>query len=121
MKWIQNIFTKYNYMPPEWEFASGVKTTAINTYILTILLIITAGWGIGFGIFCCMLLIDYIGILINRYRYAKIENEFKNYIMSGLTPCLVYAKSDPLGIMYTLVVDDKLSTVFADLDAEPAF
>lgn len=111
MKWIQDIFTQY--MPPEWEFSSGVKTTAINMYILTILLIVAAGWGIGISVLCCMLLIDYIGILINRYRYAKVEKEFKNYIMSGLTPCLVYSKSDPWAIRHVLVIDDKLSTAFA--------
>lgn len=107
------------YMPAEWEYTAGVKTTAINMYVLAIVIFIIAGWKIGLGTVCFMFSIDYIGILINRYKYNQTEKEFKNYVMSGLTPCLLYTKStDPLGTMHTLVVDDKLSIIFANINAE---
>lgn len=108
------------YMPVEWYDAAGIKTTAINMYLVILMLFVVAGWKIGVFAFCSIVIIDYIGILINRYNYMKKEQEFKNYVMSGLTPCLLYTKAtDPVGSMYKIIVDDKLSVAFADIDADP--
>lgn len=107
------------YMPQEWEYTAGVKTTAINMYILVVMLFVFANWKIGICALCGIFLVDYIGILINRYNYMKKEQEFKNYIMSGLTPCLLYTKAtDQVASMHKLIVDDRLSVTFADMDAE---
>jgi len=107
------------YMPQEWEYAAGVKTTAINMYILVAMLFVFANWKIGVCALCGILFIDYIGILINRYNYMKKEREFKNYVMSGLTPCLLYTKAtDPVASMHKFIVDDRLSVAFAHMDAE---
>lgn len=109
-------------LPPEWELSAEDQALSISTCILIVTLFVFAGWKIGVGALVCVLAVFYIRRLFSRYKYGKKDKEFKNYVMSGLTPCLVYAKTDPIYDIFVLVVDDKLSNVFAHINAYcPAF
>ena len=107
------------YLPHEWEFLSLCRTTALNMYLLLLVLIVVLGWKAGLLALCFAWLIDYVGILIARHQYSKKEQEFRNYINSGLKPYLVYAVTDQLGTRWKFVVDDKFSTWFGEIKYTP--
>lgn len=107
------------YLPHEWEFLSGCKTTALNMYLLLLVLAFVLGWKAGVIALCFAWLIDYIGIRIARYQYNKTKQEYTNYINSGLKPYLVYAITDPLASKWSFVVDDKFSTWFGEIKYTP--
>lgn len=106
-------------LPPEWEHASGTRTTAINMYILLFIVLVGLGWKVAIGVLCVMLVVDCIGILINKHKYSELKSDFENYLYSGLRPYLVYTTSDFFGINRKLIIDDKISVFLSNVSGEP--
>lgn len=111
--------TQNKYLPQEWEFLSLVKTTSLNMYLLILFLFLAMGWVAGVVAMLGAWLIDYVGLIISRGKYSKQEQEFTNYIASGLRPYLVYATTDALATKWSFVADSQLSTCFAEIKSHP--
>lgn len=106
-------------MPSIWEYDAEYASLEICVLMLIITLFIITNWRIGVGAILFVFLVYYICISIKQRKYNKINKVFEDYLKRGLTPCLLYAKgTDPLGRMYTLILDDTLSETFAVLNAE---
>lgn len=107
-----------NGVPQEWENRYGNKADMVTIGILIPLSFIFSGWMGGLLALGVVFIVGYTYMKIGQKRYKAIEKEFKNYLLSGFKPYLVYLVSnDTLGTTYSIVADDKLSTVCAEANA----
>lgn len=105
-----------NGVPQEWEY--GNKANIVTIGVLVPLSFIFSGWSGGLLALCVVFIVGYTYMKIGQKRYKTIEKEFKSYLLSGFKPYLVYLISnDTLGTTYSIVADDKLSTVYAEANA----
>ena len=108
-----------NGVPQEWENRYGNRANFVNIFLLILLSFVLSGWQGGLIALCIAFSIEFVYMKIGQKKYTTIEKEFKSYLLSGCKPYLVYLVSDGLlGATYSIVADDKLSTVFAEVNAD---
>ncbi len=107
-----------NRVPQEWENGYGNRANFVNIFLLILLSFVLSGWQGVLIALCIAFSIDFVYMKIGQKKYTTIEKEFKSYLLSGCKPYLVYLVSDGLlGATYSIVADDKLSTVYAETNA----
>lgn len=107
-----------NGVPQEWENRYGNRANFVNIFLLILLSFVLSGWQGGLIALCMAFSIEFVYMKIGQKKYTTIEKEFKSYLLSGCKPYLVYLVSDGLlGATYSIVADDKLSTVYAEANA----
>ncbi len=106
-------------VPIEWENLYGNRANFVNVFLLIAFSFVVAGWKSGLLSLIIAFCVEYVYKKTGQKRYKKIEREFRGYVLSGLYPCLVYAINDAaLGHKWSIVVDDKLSRVYSEINAD---